>query len=55
MTRRTAQERCRAPSHFPENARALLRWMGSGDFLDQVIDSLRKAGLDIPDDPTAAG
>ena len=39
---------------FPEKARALLPRMGSGDFLDQVIDGLRKAGLDIPDEPTAA-
>ena len=39
---------------FPEKARTLLPWMGSGEFLDQVIDGLRKAGLDIPDKPTAS-
>ena len=39
---------------FPKNARALLLWMGSGVFLDQVIDGLRKAGLNIPDKPAGA-
>jgi adenylate cyclase len=40
---------------FPKNARALLPWMGSGDSLDKVIDGLRKAGLDIPDEATGPG
>jgi Flp pilus assembly protein TadD len=39
---------------FPKSARGLLPWMGSGEFLEDVIDGLRKAGLDIPDDPTSA-
>jgi adenylate cyclase len=39
---------------FPRNARSLLPWMGSGKFLDSVIDGLRKAGLDIPDEEVAA-
>jgi adenylate cyclase len=36
---------------FPKKARASLPYMGTGDFLDQVIDGLRNAGLDIPDEP----
>jgi hypothetical protein len=40
---------------FPERAREELRiWIPIDDFIEHLLDGMRKAGLDIPNEPTAS-